>query len=617
MRAAVAAVCIAAACAVGRSAEDHHAEHLVSLMCRGGPIVPTPQHAHYTKGTLRPGRLCVVPGTAAQPPERLAAEELAERLSALAALAGDTAEIVFDPAPDALPSFDTVLAIGTRRGNPYLSMHSARWRLPAPSDYPGREGYRIRCLEDSGQHVIACVGYDGRGVLYAAQSVLQLFEAADGEVLFHPAEVTDWPATGWRGAKLIGWSAKTPDTVLPQLRFAIRWMAAAKYNHIHISYPKSGMSWRDPPRVYRQHVADVCEYCSPRGLGTCQFVNPFVGEKGPRSPNSKIVISDPEELDALEATFRLSIDKGGTAVMLCMDDFVPVPWPPYRLTNEADLERFGNVTDATVLLIAEMKKRLEAVQPGLDFVYCPPWFCTVMVTGMADEIGEVARLAAAIPEDVSIIWTGRDVRSIPIWEQHLLDWIEYTGSGRKPFIWDNTFYERRFEGSHIGTFVLFDPWRTRYPERFWERVEGVHINNGNHDDVALAGLLDISNYLWNPQAYNTEESRRACIRIVAGDEAVEPIVGFRETFYELFRRVPSKASRAFPPNQQAFEEQVAGFSDEELAQLVAYTQALRRQYDIAAAHCDNARVTDALRECVEGYEGLGFAGLLAQRRDAK
>jgi len=612
MRVPTAVFVVLTACCCRAAATSEDTEHLLSLMCRGGPIVPTPQRVSYEKTVRHPKRLCVVPNAAAQAQERLAARDLAQRLIALA---DERAEIVFDPATDDIPSFDTLLAIGTRRGNPYLSMHSARWGLSAPSDYPGREGYRIRCLEDTGQHVIACVGYDGRGVLYAAQSALQLFEAAEGKLLFHPAEVADWPATGWRGTQLVGWNNNKPEDILPDLRFAIQWLCAAKYNHVHTSYPHGGMSWRDPSAVHRRHIADVCEYCVPRGIGTCQFVNPFSGERGDWSPDSKIVVSDGDDLDRLEAVFRLSIDAGGTGVMLCMDDFVPMPWPPYRLTNDADIERFGNVADASIFLIKEMKTRLERVRPDVEFVYCPPWYTTGFATGMADEIGEVARLAAAIPEDVHIIWTGRDVRSIPIEEQHLLDWIEYTGSGRKPFIWDNTFYERRFEGSHVGVFVLFDPWKTRYPERFWERVEGVHINNAKYNDVGLAGLLDISNYLWNPEAYNTEESRRACIRIVAGEDAVRPILGFREVFYEVFRKVPWRADWTIPQNAADLDRRTGELSEDELRELVAYAQALRRQYELAAAACDNPRVTDVLLQCLEGYEGADFAGILAQRRE--
>lgn len=502
--------------------------HTASILARGGPILPTPQRAAYASEepwtVKQDGIVLVLPPTA-DAQNRVAAEELASRIGSLFE-GGAEVEIVDKPD---LSGHKLCLILGTLRGMS-ASIQDASPSL-MPPEYPGREGYVIRCLPEL--RWVVCAGMDVRGACYAAQSVIQLFSRKDQTVRFHPAEVDDWPAFDLRSASTTGWrEVLTGDNYEEALRSS-RWLGACKFNTLSINHSTRGAeAWRDPPDDYAAFVTTLAPWAAERGLEVMSFINPFVGGKDAGSPGSKIVISRLEDRDQLEAVVRLSVDYGARSVMLCMGDYAPGPWPPYELSNEDDISAYDGLPEAAAFLANDLSERLNRHYGSVKLHVCPPWYSTEMVDRMAEAAPEARRLSGLLPGGAALAWTGPAVRSTSITERDLERWRELTGAG-KPILWDNTFSLRLRNGAPAGDYVLCDRFETRYPPGFEKQVLGVHFNNGFHGEIANIGLLDLANRLWNPAAYDPEQSRRLCVERIAGPGTLPAIDAFRELFYEL------------------------------------------------------------------------------------
>lgn len=120
-----------------------------------------------------------------------------------------------------------------------------------------------------------------------------------------------------------------------------------------------------------------------------------------------------------------------------------------------------------------------------------------------------------IPSDISQVWTGPNIYSESITFEDIQKWREYTGK-TKPFLWDNTTLVERDGKPSIGYYVLYHLLKDTYSKDFEPPVEGVFHNNNIYTKDAYVGLLDLSNYLWNPKAYDPDSSWRRCQNLVRG-----------------------------------------------------------------------------------------------------
>lgn len=556
--------------------------HVARLMCRAGVILPTPQKVHYSDSLwkVQPRRVAIaMTGLQSQP--AIYQTELATRLNAFFGVPG--AVRIYNGRAD-VPKDGLVIVIGEQQ--------AAKAEIKPPREYPGRQGYGIRCFDKGRRKFVLCVGWDRQGAHYAAQSVIQLFGKRAGEFVFRPAKVDDWPAVAWRGAKVTGipetFKAGEPE----QIAAATAWLYTAKYNAVHIAYPKmgNGHEWRQPRAEYRRIVTDSTFFARRHDMHVLQFINPFVGWPGEYSTKSKIVLSRQEDLDALEKAIRLSADIGSDGAMICMDDFCPSPQPPYVFSNDADKAAFKNVAEGAVFLAKEMARRLRRTNPGFKIVVCPPWYSGIMVNLMGDDKAQVRELGLNLPPDMPIVWTGPQVRSLTVTGEDFKTWRDTTGRA-KPFYWDNTFYQRT---KPPGVFIFFDEFETKYPKDLPSRIEGFHFNNGRHDEIALCGLTDLGNFLWNPAAYDAAKSRRACMEMFCGKEAVDSVLAFRKTFYELFAIVA--------PGEKELDKRVSRLNEEKRNELRDLAVALGVQLADVRKKCWNDRVIARMRELAEFYE---------------
>lgn len=296
---------------------------------------------------------------------------------------------------------------------------------------------------------------------------------------------------------------------------------------------------------YRERIRSLCEAASERGLDVTQFVNPLWTAGWEFDGLDKITISDERDILDLAGTFAISLKAGARRAMLCLDDFSsklggPAPW--YVITNPKDRRHFKSLGEAHGHLARRLYEELRKIRPDVQLLVCPAYYWLPRGAYKAEGERYLREFGRLAPEEALVVWTGPVVRSRVIRRE---DFERYASLvGRKAlYLWDNTIYAR-----HSPPLYLLDPFDTVYPERFWEVTPGVH-NNGGSGEVYKVGALCFAERLWNPEGYDPEEALRTAIEMVAGKEAVGPLLRFRDAFYVLwdrfnFLRSPERLGRA-------------------------------------------------------------------------
>ncbi len=543
-----------------------------------GRILPPPQRVEYGSGQWEIARVgagasvAIVISPKATEPERIAAQELSARIANLAG--GATVPIV--TSPDALAQAQVMVALGAVGSGGLPEAHLAQAEGEG-FDLPRRpEGYAIGFYEHADGRVgVLALGADPPGAYWASKTLQQLIERRGDRVLIHQAAVSDWPVYKLRSFKAGGqdWDA---------LRSLYKWCPNAKFNCYNICYTTVGRDrWPDPPAEYRALVKDAVAFMRSRGLDCMPFVNPYYLWK------EHIEVSDPGDLEALARTCEIGPAAGGGRVMLCLDDFASERVRQgdrlYRVRSERDRKKFGDdLAAVNAAMVNYLWDRLQKDFPGTKLYVVPPYYWNPR--GYRYEKGGeryLRKFGHSIPGQVRIVWTGPRVRSLNITR----DDVEYYQGlvGRKVMLWDNTIYAH-----HNPPHFLFDPFTTRYPDRFWELASGeVHYNAGS-SEIYRVGLLCAASLLWNPQAYDAKEILRQALALVAGPDAVDAALAFRDAFYAFW----DEYYKAFGTGQ-AFVERAKKakhrwLAERELARIEKMVDALEGALRQVKENCKNA-----------------------------
>lgn len=550
-----------------------------------GEVVPTPQQATYHEvfvplydlAAQRPLVRLVLRANA-ESPERLGAVEIGARVSLLAGR-----EV-------ALP-----LVTGPPAENPRLRLEPlaagppTAWP-PAPDDLPPHaEGYTVRAEPSEAPEALSCVARQSLGLYWACQSLLQLTTVHGERVVLRAADLTDYPVFSLRSFKIGGQRWEMIEDMA-------RWCASAKFNCFNLCYTTLGRDqWPNPSEEYRALVKRLCDLLLPRGQEVMLFVNPYYLWK------EHIQISDPNDLAALAETCSLALQRGARRVMLCLDDFASEPQRKgprlYIVRHPADREAFhDDLAEANAYLLNDLYRRLKARFPECQLLTVLPYYW--LPRDRYREEGEryLREVGRRTPSDLVIVWTGPVVRSKIVRRE---DVEKYTALiGRKPFLWDNTLY-----AWHTPPHYFLDPFQTQYPERFWELTElGCHYNAGGGEAYKV-GLYCVADYLWNPTAYQPEAALRKALTLVAGAEAVEPLLQFRDHFYFLRDEVSRWLGKPQALLKIAQTRPTSPLEAEDLAEIRAVLEAQEELMRRIEEVCPNEGLVAEARERYEQFAG--------------
>ena len=361
------------------------------------------------------------------------------------------------------------------------------------------EGYTL----STGPGGVLISGADPAGAFYGAQTLLALLAAPCGR---HAAcvpgiDVRDWPDLPLRGT--IEGFYGTPwshDERMEHLRFSARHKLNA-YVYAPKDDPYHRERWREP--YPEEELARLAELVAEARQQHVRFVFAL-------SPGLSMVYSDPAERAALRAKAGQVWEIGVREYALLFDDIPP------ELSHEPDQAAYGTAEGASASAHAavcrDFTERFLAPR-GADrpLTMVPTDYAGTARSAYRD------RLAAELPADVLVWWTGSDIVVGAITAEEAR---AAAGSyGHRVALWDN-FPVNDFDFSR----VFLGPLTGRATDLDGAPLEGVTANPMVQAAASRIALTTVADYAWHLAAYEPGRAHERAVRLVPGAAELLPLV---------------------------------------------------------------------------------------------
>jgi hypothetical protein len=531
-------------------------------LARWERLIPSPKKIQFMRevtyldpgGLDRTGPLIVLPDHP-EPADRAAARLLEKRLrAALTRIksVGTGPEVrvqisAGDPGDTTLSTARLVFSIGANRLVRRLKPDLAQTTVGG-----NPQGYCIQPVDAGPCHVVFLVGETAVGTFYAAATAAQLIE--EDRCVYHSTAVLDYPDFLGRSYLLKRWETLAD---LDRDIEGLERMGQLKLNKVYAGYTGRTKAWQAPDALFKTGIAEIGRHCRASGVMSLgMMVNPYShfdfepsAEALSDSARYAWTHDSAESLEALQRVFALGLDAGAGTIMLLADDFVPHEGrnrKNFSLYTPEDRKRFLNLQNAQAFVINRLKDWLDKDYPGTRFEFCPPWYANEFIDrseGKAEIY--LQELAAQIPTDVAIIWTGPTVRSLSL---DMADLRRFRNLiGRWPMFWDNTLYARNLETTVYGGYAthypgkvrmcnLFEPLDVDRPDGFHELNDGLHLylNAAADSEVYRIKFATVADYEWNTSAYVPEWSLWKTLVRSYGVPASVAVLDFNDAYYGLY-----------------------------------------------------------------------------------
>ena len=252
--------------------------------------------------------------------------------------------------------------------------------------------------------------------------------------------------------------------------------------------PAVRFAWQTPYRPEQRAVLrELIDAAQTHGL---RFVYAL-------SPGLTIRYCDPADEQALIDRYAALTEDGVADFGLFLDDI------PGELQHAADRERYPDLITAQLDLIARVHARLPG---GGRLLICPTTYF-----GYGDE-DDITRFGRGLPEDVHLLWTGRQICSTTIDADDARRF--HAATGHRPVYWDNYPVNdvAMTAELHIG------PYRGRSAD-LAEVATGVIANPMERPEASKIALFTIARYLADPAAYDPEAAWDAALDALIPDAA--------------------------------------------------------------------------------------------------
>ncbi|MDP8921742.1 MAG: protein O-GlcNAcase [Chloroflexota bacterium] len=342
---------------------------------------------------------------------------------------------------------------------------------------------------------------------------------------------------GLRGFKGLWWEPE-------QYRDWPRLLAEAGYTFFMLCYtfaPELGLRWRQPfRRADETIIRCLASDCAARGIELCLAVNPNIGGHAwtpdsatlpfhptagrdwfrrywqARRPNEAL---DPDppfrygnagDLALLADKLRRAADWGVRAFALSLDDIDPSALSP----------EFPSLAAAQVWLVEGVHAALgsgaegAATRDGPEgtprLFFTPTYYWTV---GLRAHSEYAAELAASLPPDVQVFWTGEHVRTPgpDLTRASARDAARLLG--RKPILWFN------YASNDSFRFAPQLPPGPPPGEDLGDEVGGVLVNPMRQASLTRLHALVMGAYLRDPAGYDHEVAVEGAARRLVGEDA--------------------------------------------------------------------------------------------------
>ncbi|MFB9472678.1 beta-N-acetylglucosaminidase domain-containing protein [Nonomuraea salmonea] len=361
------------------------------------------------------------------------------------------------------------------------------------------EGYTL----SAGPSGVVITGADPAGAFYGAQTLLALAAAPCGTHArcVPECDVRDWPDLPLRGT--IEGFYGTPWSHAERMEH-LRFSGRHKLNS-YVYAPKDDPfhreRWREP--YPEEELARLGELVAEAAAQHVRFVFAL-------SPGLSMVYSDPAERAALRAKAEQVWEIGVREYALLFDDIPP------ELGHEPDKAVFGTAEGVSASAHAAVCR---------DFAehFLAPHGADRPLTMVPTDYAGTARsayrdrLAAELPADVLVWWTGSDIVVGAISADDMR--AAAASYGHQVALWDN-FPVNDFDFAR----VFLGPLVGRSTELDGVPLEGITANPMVEAAASRIALTTVADYAWHLAAYDPARSHERAVRLVPGATDLLPLV---------------------------------------------------------------------------------------------
>ena len=206
------------------------------------------------------------------------------------------------------------------------------------------------------------------------------------------------------------------------------------------------------------------------------------------------------DFNALIGKFMNVYSTGVRNFGLLLDDI------PSDFQYEDDAKVYDSVVDAHIELINKVFRTLKNADSDITLTVCPTQYC-----GECDDY-YISKFGKGIPSEIKIFWTGRQICSSFLTCREADDFQRSTA--HMPLYWDNYPVNdaEMFQEMHLG------PVKGRDKE-LYKHSEGLISNVMEYAECSKIPLMTIADYLWNPVAYDCDNSLLNAQQEILGEKA--------------------------------------------------------------------------------------------------
>ncbi len=201
-------------------------------------------------------------------------------------------------------------------------------------------------------------------------------------------------------------------------------------------------------------------------------------------------------IDKIKSIYDIGVRNFG----LLLDD---IPW---KFQYKEDEKAFDSVVDAHIYLVNRVYTALKEIDASIKLTVCPTQY-----SGDCNEY-YITKFGCNIPADVDLFWTGAEIcsRVLTVREANELT----NATNHRPLYWDNFPVNdcEMFQEMHMGALIGRD-------KELYKHCEGIISNVMEYAECSKIPLMTIADYLWNPLAYNPDESLKNAHKEMLGNDA--------------------------------------------------------------------------------------------------
>ncbi|MFJ4878045.1 beta-N-acetylglucosaminidase domain-containing protein [Streptomyces sp. NPDC088745] len=371
----------------------------------------------------------------------------------------------------------------------------AALRAPATGDLP-RGGYRIAVGRFGGRDTVALDGVGADGVFHAAQTLRQLVRTDGARTAVAGVVVRDWPGTAVRGMTE-GFYGRpwTTEQRLAQIDFLGR-TKQNRYLYAPGDDPYRQALWRDPyPAAERASFRVLAEHARRNHVTLGWAV----------APGQAMCMSDDRDVRALTRKVDAMWALGVRVFQLQFQD---VSYSEWHCGQDADV--FGSgpaaAAKAHARVASAVARHLADRHPGAEPLSLMP---TEFYQDGATEYRRA--LAAELDGRVQVAWTGVGVVPRTISGRELVTTREAFGH---PLVTMDNYPVNDYAQDRI----FLGPYTGREPA-VAGRSAALLSNAMEQPSASRIPLFTAADFAWNPRGYRPQESWRAAVDDLAGDDA--------------------------------------------------------------------------------------------------